>query len=1293
MPFSGPPFVEERPPLLTIACRFVPYDQWLITHIDPTWKIKQVKLWILSKCLDKLPLAPFTAAPSAAATTTTAGGVHADPESGADGPVQIGVNPQLLQGPVMSPPMRKAYKPASPITFASGGGAKRGHERVESEGGRISPLAIDEEAYGGIEAEADGQGEQQQEQGNDNAITEETKTKTGEDDGRGYEEDDEWDTEDGAHPNPNRDTIRPLPPPPPGGRVPPSQPQSPRQYPMSDPSSPQAMVFKPTADPSTTDTPTRPPAPTAYGRGGYMGTGPLHPASNQQTAALSQAHIKLSSAFALVRFSTGQILEEDFQVAWYDVSQNELFELHGGDTVLSRIKRHRPGAAGSAGVAGVGGAGAGSAIPSSAAAVAALNSSLDPFQQLSSLGKLQKERERERLGLGPSEASQDLPRLRVIRLNRNDLEAYIVPYWEGWVRALRVVWKDEYYGHGNLNPYTGSMVYKSGGTGLGIEYIDPEYLKKFKEKEREKRDKHKGGTASILGQTVANAAAGGAHDSKPKMGSRRTKLEWRDRWVVIKDGMLILAKDRNVSTPHLVYSPPNASRQDPNPSHRLSLTALTSLRGAEHLAKTSFGVRHRVHPLASGTSFLHHKRSKTFAGIGDSGAGTANAEGEHKPSPYVGKYSDYVDPNERDLRIVCAKFRVTKTRSGHVAEDASKPVSTGAGASSNAAGTGSAASHPIPAVVGPGDDFFGTRTTITSTVVATGAGSTESKPSKGHGVMGSMGLGMLVGGSSGKSKKEDKDRGKGREKEALTDGRSPASKPSGSGINFLGIWGKDEDKSRGMMGLGKAKSKDKGKSKEKKKIRTGLFSGSSSSSEDDRDRNKAPILKTSSVQKSLLEAQSSSVAAGKGGDDAMAHDDAASDASQVAFRKPPARRFSGFSSERDRSRAGDQSVNRDDGEGTEMEEEAEEQAPGVQMGKVSSIDSDATLSSPVFAPTYPRRLQSDPASSDDDSFWNDALPGPHKQFGFGYGYRERLDREKALRQREREKERAREAERRREEEREEKEYFRRLAEKEEIEEQRKIVKRIEEARRKAEEERIEQEEERRKKGRRKDDDKRREEKEKEEERRKKMEREKEKEKEKPKKEEARGEWIVLDLGSDEAYHSILRILHRHAPLPISSSFLHNLPIQLNMPKYSTTANSHPSPPGSARQSFSAPNAASTTGNTAPSTTGTDHPSVNSPSTLAHHASNPFGSGSTMVDSSSNLGHRTSLSSAHRTSSAHSHSYSDPQAHLASSTASLASPRPESHPAPPTTTGRGSLPFVVPYPEWRRQIAERARKAG
>ncbi|KAJ7825748.1 hypothetical protein B0H14DRAFT_3725899 [Mycena olivaceomarginata] len=65
-------------PLLSLACRFLPHDQWFTTHVDPDWKVKQVKSWLLAKCL------PYAAPPS----------------------------PPLRQS------ARKPLRPPSPITFA-----------------------------------------------------------------------------------------------------------------------------------------------------------------------------------------------------------------------------------------------------------------------------------------------------------------------------------------------------------------------------------------------------------------------------------------------------------------------------------------------------------------------------------------------------------------------------------------------------------------------------------------------------------------------------------------------------------------------------------------------------------------------------------------------------------------------------------------------------------------------------------------------------------------------------------------------------------------------------------------------------------------------------------------------------------------------------------------------------------------------------------------------------------------------------------------------------------------------
>ncbi|KAJ7705186.1 hypothetical protein B0H16DRAFT_1636682 [Mycena metata] len=65
-------------PLLSLACRFLPHDQWFTTHVDSDWKVKQVKSWLLAKCL------PYAAPPS----------------------------PPLRQS------ARKNIRPPSPITFA-----------------------------------------------------------------------------------------------------------------------------------------------------------------------------------------------------------------------------------------------------------------------------------------------------------------------------------------------------------------------------------------------------------------------------------------------------------------------------------------------------------------------------------------------------------------------------------------------------------------------------------------------------------------------------------------------------------------------------------------------------------------------------------------------------------------------------------------------------------------------------------------------------------------------------------------------------------------------------------------------------------------------------------------------------------------------------------------------------------------------------------------------------------------------------------------------------------------------
>ncbi|KAF7309031.1 hypothetical protein MKEN_01104500 [Mycena kentingensis (nom. inval.)] len=79
-------------PLLNVACRFLPHDQWFTTHVDPDWKVRQVKSWLLSKCL------PYAAPPSP--------------------PLRQPKKPQRPPSPITFAPDPR-HRPISPITFAT----------------------------------------------------------------------------------------------------------------------------------------------------------------------------------------------------------------------------------------------------------------------------------------------------------------------------------------------------------------------------------------------------------------------------------------------------------------------------------------------------------------------------------------------------------------------------------------------------------------------------------------------------------------------------------------------------------------------------------------------------------------------------------------------------------------------------------------------------------------------------------------------------------------------------------------------------------------------------------------------------------------------------------------------------------------------------------------------------------------------------------------------------------------------------------------------------------------------
>lgn len=178
-------------------------------------------------------------------------------------------------------------------------------------------------------------------------------------------------------------------------------------------------------------------------------------AAEEPTEQVSHAAMMSPHHYQMLAFSTGQLLEDDYSLAWYGLRPHELLELH--------------------------------------------------------------------------------PPGRTVRLPRDVMLEYVQPYLELDVRALRVVVnaKDAYY-----TPY--------------MQDVSPNKIKKQRDHSSERR----------------GPSSGGPGAPPPIRKRRKMKLEWRDRYLVIRQGMLSLFK----------------SRSDLTPIHTCLLSSLTTLRGQEDIA-------------------------------------------------------------------------------------------------------------------------------------------------------------------------------------------------------------------------------------------------------------------------------------------------------------------------------------------------------------------------------------------------------------------------------------------------------------------------------------------------------------------------------------------------------------------------------------------------------------------------------------------------------------------------------------------------------------------------------------
>jgi hypothetical protein len=350
-------------------------------------------------------------------------------------------------------------RPISPILFAKSGSKAKGKNR---------PHETVSKQSGGVGNSGDMHGDD--EYGID-------------DDGvGGYEEDNEWDTADEGTDDPGDELG--------GGSAiypkrPVISPDSSRQNPLSSPPSQVPNLNVGLASSSST--------------------------SKYNTAV---------STYTLLRYSTGQKLEDEYQLSWYDLSPNELLELYAHAPV-----QHLPASFG---------------LPNPDTNTAKSGHAPKSAQHARTGSSSSLSRQFSRAHVNSPNADPNPPpalpsRTYFPALNRTSATAYIQPYWEGYVRALRVVWREEsafnssHPGHG----YSGEMGVGGFMPALAVMGQDPagRDLRAMELKE-----------GGYSGHGAVYAGMRGAERAQ----SRTTRLEWRLRWAVVRDGMLYLSKDREV---------------------------------------------------------------------------------------------------------------------------------------------------------------------------------------------------------------------------------------------------------------------------------------------------------------------------------------------------------------------------------------------------------------------------------------------------------------------------------------------------------------------------------------------------------------------------------------------------------------------------------------------------------------------------------------------------------------------------------------------------------------------------
>ncbi|KAF9442764.1 hypothetical protein P691DRAFT_810135 [Macrolepiota fuliginosa MF-IS2] len=442
---------------IVVTCRFIQHDQWLTTHIEPSWTIRQLKLWFIYR-LFGISIPPRMFAP-----TPKSGKPAERPPS----PITFAPDPRT--------------RPASPIIFAAP------QKRWLSD--------TDEDLLSGSEDSSSGFSSVGRRKGKGKA-------------GAGG---------DGVHIE-EEGMI-------PGGRIGPSHTHS---------DSESIPGHNPMRTPSYT---------TPDGDRFPGGVNPHH--------------------WSITRYSTGQLLMDDESlVSWYDINEFELLELHGlsfpsthalyeyqvchlwnqerhreRERLRKKLKKRFE-----------------------AEAREWNKDSKDNVERLFSQAQVLKAMNLnsgaganvgvvEYYGAKIASRSVDMTLTRIPR----SIDKYVQPYWEGWVRTLRIVWRadcDEFasglsasqvvdpYRYGVYGPGT-----VTGGFGMGIDYAH--------------------------GQGPGGDINAREKSHQMRYPNRFTRVEWRERWVKIQNGFLCVLKDR----------------EDQDATHVLPLAHILALTNTQHLAR------------------------------------------------------------------------------------------------------------------------------------------------------------------------------------------------------------------------------------------------------------------------------------------------------------------------------------------------------------------------------------------------------------------------------------------------------------------------------------------------------------------------------------------------------------------------------------------------------------------------------------------------------------------------------------------------------------------------------------